>query len=301
MKILVSGGTGFVGRAVVREFLDAGHEIVILKRPGSKHAAQSGGRVQVLPINLEHPITTAELSADAIVNVSGIIREFPSQGITFYKTHFLVNKHLIDFAAQRGIKRYLMMSALGVYSNYKTAYQETKYQAEQYLHDSGLHWTIFRPSLIFGPDGEFTKMLVNMIRRLPLVPVVGNGKYLLQPVWIGDVAQGFKKTLGDSQSFGMTYEFGGPDIFTYDQILDILGESIGRKRVPKLHFPAAILRPMASALGRFRFFPLTIDQITMLLDGNYVEDSTFFKTFRITPKSFRDGLSEYLRYPTPKK
>jgi uncharacterized protein YbjT (DUF2867 family) len=295
MKILVSGGTGFVGRAVVREFLDAGHEIVILQRPGSKRAAQSGVRVQVLPINLEHPIMTGEISADAIVNLSGIIREFPSQGISFYKSHFLVNKHLIDLAVSKGIKRYLMMSALGVYSNHKTAYQETKYQAEQYLHDSGLSWTIFRPSLIFGPDGEFTQMLINMIRRLPLVPVVGNGKYLLQPVWIGDVVKGFLKALGDSQSFGMTYEFGGPDIFTYDQILDILGESIGRKRVRKLHFPAAILRPMASILGRFRFFPLTSDQITMLLDGNYTEDKTFFETFRISAKSFRDGLSEHLR------
>jgi uncharacterized protein YbjT (DUF2867 family) len=294
MKILVSGATGFVGRAVVREFLDAGHEIVILQRPSSKHSAKSGDQVKVFPIDLERPLTAPELSAEAIVNVSGIIREFPSRGVSFYKTHFLVNKHLIDFAVSKGIKRYLMMSALGVYSNYKTAYQETKYRAEEYLHDSGLNWTVFRPSLIFGPDGEFTAMLVNMIRRLPLVPVVGNGKYLLQPVWIGDVAKGFGKALGDSQSCGMTYEFGGPDILTYDQILDILGESLGKNRVRKLHFPVAILRPLASIMGRFRIFPLTNDQITMLLDGNYTQDRTFFETFGISPKSFRDGLKEYI-------
>jgi uncharacterized protein YbjT (DUF2867 family) len=293
MKILVSGATGFVGRAVVREYLDDGHEIVILKRLGSKHAAESGGRVQVLPIDLEQPITAPDLSADAIVNVSGIIREFPSRGISFYKTHFLVNKHLIDFATSMGIKRYLMMSALGVCSNYKTAYQETKYLAEQYLRESALNWTIFRPSLIFGPGGEFTTMLVNMI-RLPLVPVVGNGKYLLQPVWIGDVAMGFKKALEDSRTYGKTYEFGGPDILTYDQILDILGESLGKRRIRKLHFPVALLRPMASIFGQFRYFPLTNDQITMLLDGNYTEDRTFFETFNISPKSFRDGLKEYI-------
>jgi uncharacterized protein YbjT (DUF2867 family) len=116
----------------------------------------------------------------------------------------------------------------------------------------------------------------------------------LQPVWIGDVAAGFKKALGDPQSYGMTYEFGGPDILSYNQILEIMGEVIGMRMVRKIFIPVPFLRLMASLLGRFRSFPLTNDQITMLLEGNFTEDKTFFETFKIAPKSFHEGLREYL-------
>ena len=294
MRILISGATGFVGRAVVRKLLDSGHEIVILQRPNSKHSLESGGRVIVYRANLERPLETDDLCGDAIINLCGIIREFPLRGISFYKTHFLVNKHLVDFASKNKIKRFILMSALGVYSNPRTAYQDTKYQAEQYLHDSSLNWTIFRPSLIFGPDGEFIKMLVKMIKQVPLVPVVGDGKYLLQPVWIDDVALGFCKSISDPRTYGMTYEFGGPEVLNYNQILDIIGASLGRRKVRKIHFPVAFLRPFAAVLGRFRQFPLTNDQITMLLDSNFTEDKTYFETFGLTPKTFHDGLKEFI-------
>jgi uncharacterized protein YbjT (DUF2867 family) len=295
MRILISGATGFVGRAVVKQLLDSGHEIVVLQRPGSKHHVESSGRITIYRINLENPIIAPDLTGDAIISLSGIIREFPSKGISFYKAHYLVNKHLIDFASKRRIRRYLMMSALGVYSNYKTAYQETKYLAEHYLHDSDLNWTIFRPSLIFGPDGEFIRMLAKMIRFLPVVPVVGNGRYKLQPVWIGDVAMGFNKAIADQRTYSMTYEFGGPEILTYNQILDIIGKTLGKKRVLKIHMPVFFLRAMSLVFGRFPFFPLTNDQITMLLDDNFTEDKAYFETFGIVPKSLSGGLTEFQR------
>jgi NADH dehydrogenase len=200
----------------------------------------------------------------------------------------------MDYARKTGIRRFLQMSALGVRSGAGTGYQMTKYEAECYVKESGLDWTIFRPSLIFGPNGAFIELLASMIARLPLVPVVGDGEYKFQPVHVNDVALGFRKALDDRKSFGRIFEFGGPEVMTYNRMLDIIGEMLGKKKVRKVHQPLWLLRPLTRLLEGFRQYPLTNDQITMLLEGNCTEDRSFFELFDITPTLFKDGLAACL-------
>ncbi len=289
MRIIVAGGTGFIGRVLVRGLIEDGHQVVMLCRPRSKADTRTMPGIEIAAADSENPIPS-DFDGDAIINLVGIIREFPSRGITFQRSHFLVTRNLVDLAKRVRIPRFLQMSALGVKPEVATGYLKTKYAAEVCVRDSGLNWTIFRPSIVIGQGGGLFELLTKMIKQLPVVPVVGDGQYKVQPVNIDDVIAGFRKSLGNERASGKIFEFGGPEIMTYDKMLDELGSAIGHPKVRKWHQPLWMVRLMAALLGRFPWFPLTIDQITMLLENNYTDDRSYYQTFGIEPRSIRDGL-----------
>ena len=290
MKILVAGGTGFVGNALIPGLIKDGHDVTILQRPKSRSQAPKIEGLKIAFINPEAPITDTNLSADAIINLAGIIREDRGKGDTFHRSHFLVTKNLVDYAHTNGVKRFLQMSALGVKPNSQTNYFRTRFEAENYLKESGLAWTIFRPAIIFGPESHFIALLSKMIKAFPVVPVVGDGKYKMQLVHIDDVCAGFRKALLDERAIGKTFEVGGPDILTYDEILDAIGQALGKSKVRKIHQPLWLIRPMAGLFGSFSWFPVTNDQITMLLEGNYTNDKLYWESFGLAPKRLRESL-----------
>ncbi len=293
MRVIVAGGTGFVGKPLISELISNGHQVVLLKRPSSKNKALETSGIEVHEVDIEKPIVSTNLDGDAVINLVGIIREFPSKGITFNKSNYLVTKHLVDMARQNGIKRFLQMSALGVKPEGQTGYMQSKFAAERYLRESGLDWTIFRPSIIVGPDGGLIQILSGMISRLPVVPVIGDGRYKVQPVYLKDVIKGFVRSLGNEKAIGRIFEFGGPEIMTFNQMIDILGDAIGKSRPGKFHQPIRIIRPLAALFGRFSWFPVTKDQIVMLLEENFTEDKSYFEFFGITPTSLKQALKEF--------
>jgi uncharacterized protein YbjT (DUF2867 family) len=295
MKVIVAGGTGFLGKALVSELIENRHQVVLLRRPSSKSKVPEMPEIQAVEVDIENPIVSTDFTGDVIINLIGIIREFPSKGITFHKSHYLVTKHLVDFARASGIKRFLQMSALGVKPDAQIGYEQTKFAAECYLRESGLDWTIFRPSIVVGPNAGLIGLLSKMISRLPVVPVIGNGCYRVQPVYIKDVIAGFVKSLGNDRAIGRVFEFGGPEIMTFDQMIDTLGDAIGKSRLRIFHQPIWMLRLMAALFGRFSWFPVTKDQIIMLLEESYTEDKSYFEFFGITPKSFSQALEEFIR------
>jgi len=295
MRIIIAGATGFVGSALVQRLLGDGHKMLVIRRPGSKSRPLPSADAPSIELDPSEPITGSVLAGDAIINLVGIIREFPWKGVTFHKAHYLVTKNLIDYAVKHGIGRFLQMSALGVGPGSRTGYQRTKYLAEQYLRESGLEWTIFKPSVIFGPGDHLVTMFAGMIKSLPVIPVVGEGTAKLQPVHVDDVCAGFRKAITDLHTIGMTFEFGGPEILTYDQMLDVIGDVVGVRRVRKLHQPIWLMNAMASVFGWLPFFPITRDQIVMLEEGNFVSEDSYFKFFGITGRKFREGVAEYLK------
>ncbi|NIQ96450.1 MAG: NAD(P)H-binding protein, partial [Desulfuromonadales bacterium] len=113
----------------------------------------------------------------AVIHLVGIIREFPGKGVTFKKLHTEATRNALAAAAECGVGRFLQMSANGTRANADTGYHQTKWQAEEAVRSSSLDWTIFRPSLIYGKDGEFVTMMKELVSKLPVVPVIGDGKY----------------------------------------------------------------------------------------------------------------------------
>ncbi len=292
MKVFLTGGTGFVGSEVLRQLVAAGHEVRALVRRGSEGKLAVRDGVDVRYGDATDPQSLAGVldGCEAVVHLVGIIREFPAKGITFERLHGEATGNVLAAASQQGVTRYLHMSANGTGPSGATGYHRSKWAAEQAVRASDRDWTIFRPSLIFGKGGEFVTMLADLIRKLPVVPVIGDGQYRMQPVAVGQVAESFVKALTLPQTIGQTYHLGGAQSYSYDEILDLTGKAIGREQVTKLHQPLLMIKPMIKLMEHADHFPITSDQLEMLLAGNVCDTVSWASTFGITPLSYAEGI-----------
>ena len=302
MKIFLTGGTGFVGKRILQDLLESNYQVRCLARKGSEQKI-SHYKDPVLVktgIDIVHGDITDAASldgklagCDAVINLVGIIREFRGRGITFEKLHYEGTANLVKAAWSQKVRRFIQMSALGARPDGKTQYQQTKFRAEECVRTSGLDYTIFRPSIIFGPGDKFVNLFANMLKIQQFVPVVGNGRYQMQPVAVENVSMGFIKSIERKDAIGKTFDVGGPEKIEFNQIIDSIGEVICAPP-HKIHIPAFIMSTMAEMLDWLPSFPVTKDQITMLLEGNVCDEKPFFKHFDIKPIGFKEGISKYL-------
>jgi NADH dehydrogenase len=138
-------------------------------------------------------------------------------------------------------------------------------------------------------------MLAELIRKLPVVPVMGDGNYRLQPVSVVNVAEGFVRALDVDNSIGQIYCCGGPQAYSYDEVLDLIGAALGKKSVCKLHHPLLLMKPVVSIMQSIPQFPMTSDQLQMLLEGNCCDPGKWSDAFQLELKDFRHGIAEYVK------
>jgi NADH dehydrogenase len=306
MQVALFGGSGFVGSYLVEELLRRQHQPVLLVRPGSEGKITERDRCRLVPGDIRDDAAVRDtlVGCDAAIYNIGILREFPKQGITFEELQFRGAVRAIDAALEGGVKRFLLMSANGVKVE-GTPYQTSKYRAEEHLKGSGLDWTIFRPSVIFGdPRGqmEFCTQLQAQLITPPLpAPLFYDGllpfqagAFQLAPVHIADVAALFVKSLEMPETIGQTYRVCGPDTLSWKAIIGLLARVSGKSKL-LLPAPAGVVKTVAAWLEGFAFFPITRGQITMLMEGNTCDVPTPFAQFGITPTRFDETTLCYLK------
>lgn len=304
MRVLVTGLTGFVGYYVGHALLAADHEVVGLIRPG--HEGRLGRlreAVSFVDGDVTEPRTLGPAleGIEAVINLVGIIRENPAQGVTFERLHWEGTRNLVDAAKQAGVQRFVQMSANGVKPN-GTGYQSTKSRAEEYLKATRLDWTIFRPSVIFGESFgrmNFVTELAEPLRMAPVFPLFGDGEFPMQPVHVEDVAQAFARALTTPESIHKTYCVGGPDALSYREVIHTLASALGRPHLPLLPVPLPLVQA-GVAVGQFLpGFPITADQLTMLTEGNACADMAWAEDLGITPRRFTAESLAFLQHPLP--
>ena len=295
MRIFVTGATGFVGHHVIQRLLLNGHTVRCLVRKPTPSLARLA-QVETVQgdVTTATGLKQAVSGCDAVIHLVGIIRAFPQRGITFEKLHIEATRNIITAAEEAGIDRYLHMSANGASPDCPEAYGATKWRAEELVQQSQLKWTLFRPSLILGPDGEFARMLIQQLRFLPAIPVIGDGHYQLSPVNVDDVALGFVNALSSPQAIGKTYHCCGPDTCSYNELVDLIGQAMGRKHAFKLHHPLSMMLPITRLMERFAFFPVTSDQISMLIRGNVCDPEPWTSELNIVPTTLSDSIKKAL-------
>ena len=302
MKIFLTGSTGFVGKRILHDLLENNYQVRCLVRKGSEQKISHYKDTVLVKTGIDivnGDITDAASldgkleGCDAVINLVGIIREFRGRGITFEKLHYEGTANLVRAAWSQKVRRFIQMSALGARPDGKTQYQQTKYRAEECVRTSGFDYTIFRPSIIFGPGDKFVNLFANMLRTQQFVPVVGNGRYQMQPVSVENVSMGFVKSIERKDAIGKIFDVGGPERIEFNRIIDIIGEVVCAPPY-KIHIPVFIMSTMAEMLDWLPSFPVTKDQITMLLEGNVCDEKPFFKHFDIKPICFKEGISKYL-------
>lgn len=305
MKVAIIGGTGFVGVHLVERLIREGHTPRLLVRPGSASKVEMAGCEQVEgTVGQAQALDACLAGTQAVIYLIGILREAPARGITFDALQRQGVEDTIAAARRQGVERFVLMSANGVRAD-GTAYQRSKYLAEQALKSSGLRWTLFRPSVIFGePRGrmEFCSQLKRDIVDSPLpAPLFypgllprGAGGFQLAPVSVQDVAAAFALALREPQTESQTFSLCGPDRVSWKSILATIAAASGRTKW-MLPAPALAVSALAGVLDRFPWFPITRDQITMLLEGNVCDGNDGFARLGLTPQHFGVDTLSYLR------
>lgn len=294
--VFVTGATGFVGRAVVHALRADGLKVRCLVRRGSERDLRGLEAIERVEGDVLSRQTLDEGigGCDAVVHLVGIIREYPGRGITFERLHVDGTLNVLAAAAAANVRRYLHMSALGTSATARSRYHQTKWLAEEAVRASALPWTIFRPSVIYGKGDGLVSMLAQMVEKLPVVPVIGEGRQKVQPVAVDQVAEGFRRALGRPETVKQAYDVGGPDAVSMVELIDAIGKALGHARIRKIHLPVRLMRIVAGALQGLPSFPLTTDQIRMLEIDNTCDPEPFFRTFGLSPGPLQAGLHRML-------
>tara|TARA_Y100000590_G_scaffold108722_4_gene123712 strand:- start:3830 stop:4756 length:927 start_codon:yes stop_codon:yes gene_type:complete len=307
MKVALFGGTGFVGSYIIDDLISQDFIPRVLVRHSSESKILNIDSCEIIngDINDDSAINDTIKGCEAVIYNIGIIRQFVRKGITFENLHFQGAKRCIDAAKKLGVNRFILMSANGV-THDGTGYQTTKMLAEEYLKWVDLDYTIFRPSLVFGdPRGEnrpeFCTQLKKDMLSLPfpapsfhkgLNPLNG-GKFALSPIHAKDLSKIFVDSINEKQAIKKTFALGG-EAYYWKDVIKIISRAYGKNKwaVPAPVFP---IKMMASILERFSWFPITKDQLTMLVEGNVCDSSDVFKLFNIEPIPFNSESLSYLK------
>ena len=272
-RTAVLGGSGFIGRYVVKRLAARGDVVPVGCRnaEAAKFLRPMGDVGQVEPINIaidDEAVLPAFLAGSgALVACVGILRESGSQ--TFERVHHIGPALLARIAREAGVDRFVHISAIGADSRSLSAYARTKAAGEAAVRDAFPTVTILRPSVVFGPEDQFFNRFAAMATISPVLPLIGGGETRFQPVYVGDVADAVIKCLDDSATAGRTYELGGPKVYSFRQILELLLNEIRRKR-RFVDIPFGLAELQAKLMSILPNPPLTPDQVELLKRDNVV-------------------------------
>ena len=297
MTVMVTGATGFLGRRVVEALLDRGKDVRCLVRSPGAETMFDQDRVDVHYGSVTDPasLRAAFYDLDEVVHLVAVIQELG--GATFNRINVEGTRNVLKAAEDAGVRRFVHMSAIGAQENPEMRYLYSKWVAEQLVFSSGIPYTILRPSLLFGEGDEFMNALAGLIRTMPIVPVLGNGKNEFQPVSVDDVARCVANAVDNPRLRNRRVEIGGPQRLTYDQVVDEVAFTMNSKRW-KLHIPVALMRfPVWLTEKLFSKPPVTKDQLAMLQVPNFPERDTVQGFFRFSPRRIRGNIT-YVRRVT---
>lgn len=271
--VTIFGGSGFVGRYIVQNFADKGYLIrVAVRNPLAANYLKPLGEVgQITPVQASvlssKEVERAILGAEIVINLVGILYEKGSQ--TFEKIHVEGAKNVAEKAKKLEVSTLLHMSALGADKDSSSRYASSKARGEEAVLKAFPTATLFRPSVIFGPEDTFFNRFAEMARLSPFLPLIGGGKTRFQPIYVGDVAECFLKAAFKKETQGKTYELGGPEIYSFKQLMEYLLKTIHRRR-----FLLPLPFPLAKVMATFAQFlpnpPLTPDQVELLKSDTVV-------------------------------
>ena len=277
--VTVFGGSGFIGRQVVRALTKRGLRVrVACRQPNTApHLRMMGdvGQVEVVQANIRMPASVGRAldGAEACVNLVGVLGESGRQ--RFHSLHAQGAKNVAEAAAMRGITRLVQVSAIGADAQSKSKYARTKALGEQAAREAVSKAVVVRPSVVFGQEDDFLNRFGRMAQMSPFLPLPGGGSTRFQPVFVGDVAAAVAAVVVDPAAAGKTYELGGPGVFTFRELMELVLRETHRSRVLlPLPWPVAGLIGSAGDLAAAFLpisAPLTADQVEQLKHDNVAD------------------------------
>ena len=283
--ILVTGGTGFVGPRVVQALRERDHPVrALVRNPSGRSAttlAALGAELVQGDMTDRESLRSAVEGSEVVVHLVAI-----RQGSQEQFRHVMEEgtRDLVGAAKEAGVKRFVLMSALGTSEQTKdlVPYYHAKWEQEQAVQGSGLEHVIFRPSFVFAKEGGILPTFRRLARLSPVTPIIGSGEQRIQPIWIDDVGAYFAQGVDKPEVANRIFELGGPDAVSWNEFWKRLKRALGQRR-PSVHVPIALMRANALVTERLPGnIPLTRDLLTMLEHGdNVASNDDAVRTFRL--------------------
>ncbi len=297
--IVVAGGSGFIGSAVVRRLLAGGQEVRVM----TAHPERSRSRIEGMGAAVVLGDVLDASSLAGAVRGAGVVIQtltFPTfpvekarKRFTFEEFDHLGTERLVGAAVEAGAKRYVFCSGSGAGPDAPKVWFRAKWGGEEAVRRSGIEHAILRPSWVYGPGDPSLSRLVALYRRLPFLPVVGDGEQRLQPAFVDDVADAFALAARPGAPAG-TFEIGGPEVLSMNQVLGTMMEVAGRSK-PMVHVPP-FLPKLAGAFTRFLPNPPLSPGAVDFITGDALADTrSLLAAFDLRLTPLRAGLATYLR------
>jgi len=290
-RVCIIGGSGFVGRSIVDQAIAAGHQVSVACRHPERARDLLVKGVNLLAVDVTdgRGMDRALRNQDVVIYLVGLLFEKGRQN--FAAAHVDGVARVTEACKQAGVKQYIHMSALGAGDVVESSYACTKGEAESLVRDSGLNWTIFRPSIIYGAGDNFFNQFKAMSALLPIMPVISGGSQF-QPVWVEDVARAFVCSIGNKQVCAQQYDLGGPKAYSFQAMLELLMSTLERQRllIPLPGFAAKLMATFTSVLPTP---PITLDQLKLLTHDNTIDGEAFPAQFG-TASALEQVLPSYI-------
>lgn len=298
--ILVAGGTGFVGSGIVRELASRGMPVRVMSRRAEGVARRFPGLdVQGVTGDVREPesLAVAMDGADTVigcVQFPGFPMENPRRGLTFEEVDAKGTMRLVEAAKRAGVRRYIYLSGAGADPDARYHWFRAKARAEAAVRDSGITHVILRPSWIYGPEDRSLNRILSLARRLPFAPIIGNGsRQRLQPAFINDVGRVVADSVELAAADNHTFELGGPEVLTMDEVVRTALEVMGRRR-RLIHIPGALLKAFGLVARFLPQPPMTPDAVDFATMDALADNTALLETFDLRLTPLREGLATYL-------
>lgn len=279
MKIFVTGATGFTGSYTVPLLLEKGWEVHCLYRESSDRQFLPQPEILWHLGNLDNVQNLSEKmqGCQTLVNIASL--------------GFGHAENIITAAQSAGIERAIFISTTAIFTKLNSNSKSTRLAAEAAIQNSGLAFTILRPTMIYGSSRDRNMIrLIRWIKRLAIVPILGNGNYLQQPVYVGDVAQAILACLEEPKTVGKSYNLAGKEAITYNEVVDTIGR-ITNRRICKIHFPDQVAIKFLRLMEKTRIpFPIKSEQVERLNENKDFTYHEAHEDFGYQPLSFEDGI-----------
>lgn len=282
MKILITGGTGVIGRAATDALRQRGHSVRILSRGAAEEEASQGVEYWPASITDASSLAGAARDCDVVLHVAGISAETPPD-LTFENVNVEGTRNIVREAEQSGVRRFVYVSSFGAERG-DSDYHKSKRAAEKIAQQFTGDVVITRPGNVYGPGDEVISALVKLVRALPVVPIIDAGDQPFQPVWHEDMGEALAGVIEDAQLAGAPLNLMGPDVVTLNRLLDIMAEITGQNptRVPLPSGLAGLAAKFAATVGID--LPLKPDVLQMLLEGNALTTGQTNDLLRYVPR-----------------
>ncbi len=291
-RVAVTGSTGFVGRYLVPALIEAGHEAVALARRAdrAKPLKVQGAQVEVCDLLQPSSLVRALKGSDAVVHLAAVADS--SDADLNERVNVGGSRNLVAACRQVGVSRIVNFSSTCAGRDLQDAYGVTKQVAEAEFAGDDLQVTHLRPTMIYGHGSKEFDLFAQVVAKAPRVPIPGNGKALMRPVFVHDAVALVLKVLDEPKTHGATYDVAGPEPLAFDEFIYRLGRAQGVERRP-LHVPAALAIAGARLLGRLQRHPfINVDQVMAFLQDTEVDIQPARNDLDWHPRPLAEGLQE---------